>query len=180
MSRVSIPRPAPTEYAPQYEDYVRRVPQGDIIHTLERQLAETSALLSGIAEDQANFRYAPGKWSIKEVLGHLTDTERIFTYRALCFARNDKTALPGFDENDYVRFAKFYNRTVPDLLNEFGHVRNASIGLFQSLDEEEMVRRGVANGREFTTRSIAYIVAGHERHHLSILRERYLSAKPDS
>ncbi len=175
MATVTIARPDPTEYAPYFGAYIAQVPQGDVLDLLARQIDHTRALLSDIRESDANFRYAERKWSIKEVIGHLADTERIFVYRALCFARQEPAPLPGFDENEYVRCANFGSRSLADLLAELRTVRAATISFFSSLDAEELGRRGVANQREYTVRSIAYIIAGHERHHGSILRDRYLA-----
>ena len=167
-------RPASGEYAPAYERYVSLVPEGDIVTTLKQQLESTLALLRGIDEPQANKRYAPGKWSIKELVGHLIDSERIFAYRALRFARNDQTPLSGFEQDDYVRSASFDDRSLADLTNEFEHVRRANISLFASLDPEAYSRRGPANEVEISVRALAYIMAGHETHHMQVLNSRYL------
>jgi len=169
-----IQRPDPSEYAPYYGTYVDQLPAGDVIDQLETHGRDTAALLAGIPEDRAGFRYAPGKWSLKEVVGHLTDTERIFAYRALRFSRADRTPIPGFEQDDYVAAANFDGRTLADLAAEFAAVRAASLALFKSLDDTALARRGTANDVEFSARSIPFIIAGHERHHLGVLRERYL------
>jgi hypothetical protein len=169
-----IPRPTPDEYAPYFGGYVGEVPPGDVLAILERQMVETQELLRGLPASRATHRYAPGKWSIKEVVGHLSDTERIFTYRALCFCRSDRAPLPGFEEDDYVAAAGFDARPLADLARELETVRGATLSLFRGLSDEALLRRGTANGREFTVRAIAYIIAGHERHHVRVLRERYL------
>jgi len=141
---------------------------------MERQLSETLDLLRSITPTKAAYRYAPDKWSIKQVIGHVSDTERVFCYRALCFSRGDDTPLPAFDENEYVRRANFGDRLLTDLAAEFEAVRSSTLHFFRSLDDDVLQRRGVANNNGFTVRAIAYIIAGHERHHVKILRERYL------
>ena len=174
MSTAAAARPKPSEYAPYYERYVSRVPDGDIVRTLESQLEETLALIRGIPEARGDFRYAEGKWSIKELLGHVIDSERVFTYRALRFGRGDTTPLPGFEQDDFVRGADFSKRTLSDLADEYEHVRRATISLFASLDGGAWDRRGKANDTEVSVRGIAFIIAGHERHHVEILKTRYL------
>jgi len=169
-----IPRPDATEYAPSYDAYISKVPDGDLLETLEAQRRQTRQLLAGLTEAKALHRYAPGKWSVKEVVGHLADSERVFCYRALRFARGDQTPLAGFDEKAYTPAGGFDTRTVADLAAELDAVRRATIALLGSLDAEALARRGTANGREVSVRALAYIIAGHERHHLAILRERYL------
>ncbi len=169
-----IPRPAADEYAPYFGGYVGAVPAGDVLAILERQMGETQGLLRDLPASRAMHRYAPGKWSIKQVVGHLSDTERIFTYRALCFSRSERAPLPGFEEDDYVAAAGFDTRPLGELARELETVRAATLTLFRGLSDEALLRRGTANGREFTVRAIAYIVAGHERHHVRVLRERYL------
>ena len=176
METVNITRPEASEYAPYYEKYISLVPAGDLLATLGQQLESTLALLSGITEEQADSSYAPGKWSIKELIGHLIDSERIFGYRALRFARADQTPLPGYEQDDYVKSARFGARRLSDLAEEFSYVRRANLFLFRSLDEEAWGRTGEANGQPVSVRAIAYIVAGHEAHHMGILRTRYLSA----
>jgi hypothetical protein len=168
-------RPESTEYTPYYGKYVTLVPDGDLTACLSRQLNATLALLSPLSEQGAGFSYASGKWSIKEVVGHLMDSERVFAYRALCIGRNDKTPLPGFEQDDYVASANFNERTLSSLLEEFTAVRQASVQLFKNFAEKEWQRRGTANGQEITPLSLGYIVAGHELHHTDVLRTRYLS-----
>jgi uncharacterized damage-inducible protein DinB len=167
-------RPEATEYAPYYEKYIALVPQDDVVTTLSRQLDETLATLRGLTAEQADSRYAPGKWSIKELVGHVIDAERIFAYRALRFARNDSAPLAGFEQDDYVRAGNFDNRQLFDLADEFEHVRRANLFLFRSLDDDAWLRRGAANEAEVSVRALAYIMAGHETHHMQILRTRYL------
>lgn len=172
--RLLSERPGPTEYVPYFARYVGLVPEGDLLQTMERQLSETLDLLRSITPTKAAYRYAPDKWSIKQVIGHVSDTERVFCYRALCFSRGDDTPLPAFDENEYVRRANFGDRLLTDLAAEFEAVRSSTLHFFRSLDDDVLQRRGVANNNGFTVRAIAYIIAGHERHHVKILRERYL------
>ena len=174
MSDITVARPGATEYAPYYEKYIALVPVGEVLATLSQQLDESLALLGGLSETQADSRYAPDKWSIKEVAGHVIDTERVFSQRALRFARNDQTPLPGFDQDEYVRSANFGNRQLSDLAYEFEQVRRATLCLFRSLDDEAWQRRGVANEAEVSVRALAYIIAGHATHHMQIIRARYL------
>jgi uncharacterized damage-inducible protein DinB len=167
-------RPQETEYAPYYGRYVSRVPDGDVAATLEAQLAETLALVRGIPEARGTHRYGPDKWSIKQVLGHVIDAERIFAYRLLRIARGDATPLPGFEENDYVRHADFDRLTLADLAAELEAVRRATLFLLRHLEPDALARRGTASGFPVTARALAFIIAGHERHHVGMLRERYL------
>jgi uncharacterized damage-inducible protein DinB len=172
--RETMNRPDSTEHAPYFGKYIALVPGDNIVETLAEQSANTQALLRGLSEEQGARRYAPEKWSIKEVIGHLIDAERIFAYRALRIARNDQTPLPGFDENSFVAHADFAARTLRDLAEEFACVRQASLHLFQHLDETAWLRRGVSNNNEISVRALAYLTAGHELHHLNIIKERYL------
>lgn len=169
-------RPEATEYNPYYGKYVSLVADDDILTVLSDQLSVTLALLGSVPESQGNFRYAAGKWSMKELLGHMIDTERIFAYRALRFARNDATPLPGFEQDDYIRNASFDACTLGALAAEFESVRRATLFLFRHLDGEAWTRRGVASESEVSVRALAYIIAGHELHHVGVLRDRYLSA----
>ncbi|OLB16145.1 MAG: hypothetical protein AUH07_01690 [Gemmatimonadetes bacterium 13_2_20CM_70_9] len=170
-----MPRPDATEYAPYYGTYVGKVPDGDLLELLERQRRETQNLLAGLSDTQALHRYAPGKWSIKEVVGHLMDSERVFCYRALRFARADEKPLQGFDEKAWVPAGSFDARPLADLAAELEAVRRATIALFGGFDAAALARKGTANNNEVTVRALAWIVAGHERHHVAILRERYLA-----
>lgn len=166
-------RPAPDEYAPSFGPYVDRVPAGDLIELLERQAVEMRRLLEGLTESQATYAYAPGKWTIKEVVGHLSDAERVFAYRALRFARGDATELAGFEEDAYVAAGAFGARPLADLLDEFAAARSATVKLLVGLPPEAWLRRGVANGYATSVRALACIIAGHELHHRAILVERY-------
>src|SRR5262245_50892331 len=168
-------RPESSEHAPYYRKYIALVPDGDLGVTLNRQFEATLTLLSPLSEQRAAYAYAPGKWNIKEVLGHLIDSERVFAYRALRIARNDKTPLPGYEQDDYVATAGFTARSLAGLLEEFASVRKASVQLFKHFSPEEWLRRGTANGTEVTVRSLGYIIAGHELHHIDIVRNRYLT-----
>ncbi len=167
-------RAAADEHDEFYSTYTSKVPDGPILETLERQIGETLALLAGVDEAQADFRYAPGKWSVKEVVGHVSDVERVFCYRALSFARRDPAPLPGIEQDDFLRHAGFARRTLPDLAAELAAVRQATLAFFRSVDDETALARGTASGCEFTVRALAWIIAGHELHHRLVLEERYL------
>ena len=170
-----IASPDRSEYSDFYAGYVGRVAGADVLSVLEDQIAETAELLGGLDEEAAGHRYAPAKWSVREVVGHMIDAERVFVYRATAFARADSAPLPGFDENSWVEGADFDNRTLQSLLDELGHLRRSTLAFFAGLEEAAWARRGTANGVELTVRAIAFIVAGHHAHHLSVLRERYLT-----
>jgi uncharacterized damage-inducible protein DinB len=174
MGTSAAVRPEKSEYAPYYEGYISRVPDGDIVAALGKQLEETLALIRGIPEARGDYRYAEGKWSIKELLGHVIDGERVFAYRALRFGRGDTTPLSGFEQDDFVKGADFSKRTLEDLAKEYEYVRRATISLFASLEDHAWERRGTANNNDVSVRAIAFIIAGHERHHAEILRTRYL------
>ncbi|HTL94813.1 MAG TPA: DinB family protein [Gemmatimonadaceae bacterium] len=176
MPQPRIARPDENEYAPSFHGYIFRVPDGNLIELLDEQVAATRAMLGSLSDSDARFRYGPDKWSIKEVVGHVTDTERIMAYRALCFARGEKTVLPSFEENDYVKAARFDERELSALLAEFGLVRAATVALFDGLSEDELMRRGRTPSGEYSVRAMAYNIAGHELHHQQILTERYLAA----
>jgi len=169
-------RPGPGEHAEYYGRYTRLVPDGDLVEILERQMEETAAFLRGIPARLHDHRYAEGKWSIKEVIGHLGDTERIFAYRALRIGRGDTTPLPGFDENAYVADARFAEQEYAHLVEDFIAVRRATVSLLRSFDAEEAARVGEASGWPVSARALAAIMAGHVIHHTAILRERYLGA----
>jgi len=168
-----LQRPKPDEFAPYYRGYVDRIPGGDVLALLETLRTETAALFAGIDEAKAEYRYAPGKWSVREVLGHLIDVERVFGVRGLAFARGDGTPLPGFDQDEYVANGGFANRTIENLLEERDGLRRSHLALFRGLKDEAWARTGTANGALFTTRAIPYVLAGHEIHHVGVLRDRY-------
>lgn len=173
----TVARPQAGEYAPYYDRYISLVvpkAQGeDILHTLDEQRRHTMTLLCGRDEEDGNFRYAPEKWSAKEVLGHVCDTERIFAYRALRIARGDATPLAGFEQDDYMRNGPFAQGQLSELIEDFIAVRRATLSLLRNLDEAAWTRRGSANKNEVTVRALAYIIAGHELHHRRILEEKY-------
>jgi hypothetical protein len=168
-----LARPAPDEYNAYYERYISRVPPGRVLERLAAQQDAVAATFGPLDERTALHRYEPGKWSVKEVLGHLTDAERVFSHRALRFARADATPLPGFDENAYVPAAGFDRRDIASLLSEWRAVRTATLALFQGLDPEAWDRRGIASEAPASVRALAYMTAGHTDHHLGVLRERY-------
>src|ERR1700739_1796909 len=169
-------RPQKGDYALYYENYIALVPSGDFLEILQQQHRDLTRLLSPLTDQQAEFRYAPGKWSIKEVLGHINDAERIFSYRLLRIARGDQTPLAGFEQDGYIEAGNFSARTLDDLLREFSAVREATVALIRSLDDAAWVRRGVASPQEVAVNAIAFVIAGHEPHHRIILEERYLPA----
>ena len=169
-------RPQEGEFNPYYSKYIGLVPDGDIVKTLRQQLPETLSLLESIPEERAGYRYAEGKWSVKQLLAHLTDAERIFVYRALCIARGDTQPLPGFEEDEYVRGAAFDSLPLAKIIAEFETVRAATLSFFDNLDDAAWAKKGNANGSGVSVRAIAYILAGHERHHRQVLKDRYLGA----
>jgi hypothetical protein len=171
-----IAKPEPGEYNPYYDRYIALVPGSDIVTTLAKQLPDSFRLLSAKSEQEGDFRYAPDKWSVKELLGHVTDSERVFAYRALRIARADKTPMEGFEQDDYVSNGPFTRCRLADLVVEFAEVRQATLSLFRNLDESAWLRRGVANKSEVSVRALAYIIAGHELHHRRILQEKYFAA----
>lgn len=167
-------KPETDEYAPYYGKYISLIDNDDILAALEQQLYVTLAILHGLSEEQGNSRYEPGKWSIKELLGHINDAERIFGYRALRIARGDQTPLPGFEQDDYIAGANFDACTLADLTTEFELIRRSNLAMFKQFGDEAWVRRGTASDNTISVRALAYIIAGHEAHHLNILRTRYL------
>jgi hypothetical protein len=170
-----LQRPLTGDYAAYFETYIKLVPQGDLIGALEAQLSGTLAKLSDLTEEQASYRYAPGKWSVKELIGHLSDTERVMGYRLLLAARGDKTPLPPFDEELYVNGAEFDLVSLRQLLESFEGVRAATLHLLRTMQPEAWQRRGNVNGFEVTPLALACIIAGHELHHRKVLEERYLA-----
>lgn len=167
--------PDRTEAAEYYFTYIDQVPGGDICEILDAQAAETLALLHGISEEESLHRYAPDKWSIRQVVSHLNDTERVFVHRALWFARGFDSSLPSFDQNVAISAAGADERSWSSHVDEFRDVRAATLAFFRNLPADAWARRGVASGNPFTVRALAYIVAGHVGHHSTILRTRYLS-----
>ena len=171
----TIVRPNADEFYDYYGRYIAKVPDGNLIGLLREQAVETVTMLQDLTPQQANYAYAPGKWTVKEVVGHISDAERIFAYRALRIARRDETPMESFDENMYVTNANFGKRTLPDLLEELQVVRASTIHLAKNLDAKALALRGTASGHGVSVRALFYIIAGHERHHADLLRERYLS-----
>jgi len=167
-------RPGPDEYDAFYADYVGCVPDGDVLATLAAQRDEMLALLAGLSRDVLDHSYASGKWSVCEVVGHVMDAERIFAYRALRFSRADQTPLPGMDQDVFMAGADFGRRSRESLSDEYGHLRGANLALFACFDETVLDRTGVASDCSFSVRALLWVIAGHERHHLDVLRERYL------
>ena len=176
-SAFTVARPEPSEYAPYYERYISLVPGNDIIGTLESQRRQMMLLLCGRDEVEGDLRYAPEKWSVKEVLGHVCDTERIFAYRSLRISRGDRTPIEGFEQDGYVQNGPFGTRPLAEIIDDYLAVRRATLTLFRNLQEEAWTRRGIANKNEVSVRAIAYTLAGHELHHRKILEEKYFAAK---
>lgn len=166
-------RPEVGEFNPYYSSYVNLVQDGEIVEILNEQIKETFLLLKDITDQQAHFRYASNKWSLKEVIGHIADTERIMSYRLLCIARGETVSLPGYDDMEYVQNASFNRQSIQDLLDNFTAVRHSTLHLVKSMEQDAWIRRGSANGSEVTVRAIVSIIAGHELHHLQIIKERY-------
>lgn len=164
----------PSEYAPFYHTYVSKVPEGDIITQLKKQTAETLALYKTISAEKWNSAYAPGKWTIKELLVHLMDSERVFSYRALRIARGDQTPLMGFEQDDYIPTSEANQRSVEDLLEEYQNLRASTISLIKSFNPSMMARTGTASGATISVRALCAIMAGHEIHHRQIIEQRYL------
>ena len=172
-SALVITRPQPDEYAPYYGKYIALVQNEDILTALDRQRRDTMKLLSCRDEEDGNFRYAPAKWSAKEVMGHVCDSERVFAYRALRISRADATPMEGFEQDDYVRNGPFANAPMGEIVEDYIAVRRATITLFRNLDQAAWARRGTANKNDVSVRGLAYIIAGHELHHRAILQEKY-------
>ncbi len=169
-----LTRPGEGEHAPYYGLYVGQVPDGDVLDILATEVNRTVHLLASLDETQAGWRYAPGKWSVKEVLGHVIDVERVFAYRALHFARGDSAPLPSMEQDEWARAAEADQRSLSSLLDEFIAVRQAVVAMFRGFAPAVWTRRGTASGFEFTVRSLPYIIAGHELHHRSVLETKYL------
>ncbi len=173
----TLKRPSPEDAAPYYQGYIEQVSNdGEIVDLLAAQLDDELAFLASIPEDRGDFCYAPGKWTVKEVLGHMADAEWIFTYRALRFARGDTTPLPGMEQDEFVAGANFEQRTVASLTEELRNLRAANLVLFRSFDDEILERRGTASDCPFSVRAQLYILCGHVVHHVRVLKESYLSA----
>lgn len=167
-------RPEKTEYDPYYETYVSLVPGGDLLGVLEGQPAELRSIFAGMPEEKGGFAYAEGKWTIKELLGHLTDGERMFMYRIFRISRGDATPIEGFEQDGYIENGRFNQRSFDDLLEEFNLLRQANMIFFSTLADVAWLRMGTANNCEISVRALAYIMAGHIKHHINVLKSRYL------
>ncbi len=168
-------RPKPGDYAQYYERYISEIKGSNILKVLESQLSETIVFLKSVPEEKGSHKYAEGKWTVKEVIGHFTDTERIFAYRALCFARGEAKILPGFEQDDYVSSGKFNAKPLSDLINEFRLVRESNLVLFKSFDADSLAKAGYVDENRITVSAILFIIAGHTKHHLKIIKEKYLN-----
>ncbi|HLV26652.1 MAG TPA: DinB family protein [Gemmatimonadales bacterium] len=173
MSSAFSVRPQPSEFAPFYMGYVNAVPDGSLLHTLGSAHDTTMRWLRAVPPDREDFRYAEGKWTVREVIGHIADAERVFAHRMLRFARADSTPLSAFEENAWVDMARFERRSLSELLDEWATVRAATLALLSTFDETELSRTGTASGSTVSARGLAWIIAGHELHHVRLLRERY-------
>jgi hypothetical protein len=172
---IPIPRPSSDSISPHHAGYISQVPEGDLVSFLEEQENRFTRCLSALEETQGDHRYEPGKWSLKEVLGHMNDTERIFCYRLLSFARGESQSLPGFEQDDYVASGRFHARSLSDLVEEFRAIRHSSLALLKSLDAQALDRSGVANNKPLSVRGLAYLIAGHAEHHFGVIQKRYLA-----
>jgi hypothetical protein len=173
MPDLLVAKPDASEHAPYFSRYVDLVADGDILGTLAGQIDGTLTELKKVSDEASLERYSPGKWSVREVLGHMIDTERIFAYRALTVARNDRTELPGFEQDDYIPAAQFDRRPWADLLEEFAAVRRSNLLMFRGLEQEAWTRQGVVNRNPLSVRAAAYVIAGHELHHMRVLHQKY-------
>lgn len=171
-------RPTETEYAPYYQGYVNQVSESDIIAVLRSEIDDLDVLLNRVPAEKETYAYGEGKWTIREIVGHLIDGERVFGYRAFCIARGETQNLPSFEQDDYLRTAPYNQIDLEDLLSELRLVRLSNIAMFRTLDEAAWNRTGTANNNQVTVRALAFIMAGHVRHHMNVLRERYLSDQP--
>ncbi|MGB5289649.1 MAG: DinB family protein [Ignavibacteriaceae bacterium] len=167
-------RPNQGDYSTYYENYIRLIEGDDILRILNEQNKKTQDILNSFSEHKGNYRYADGKWTVKEVVGHLLDTERVFAYRALCIARGEKKSLPGFDQNDYVSEGNFNRRELFDLNYEYRLLRESNLLLFRSFTPEMLKLKGFANESSVTVLAILFIIAGHEKHHMNVLRDKYM------
>ena len=168
-------RPAENEYAPYYQQYIDQVNETDVMSVMRSEVDDLDVLLNRLPPEKETYAYAEGKWTIRQVIGHLIDGERVFGYRAFCIARGEQQNLPGFEQDDYLQTAPYHNIELEDLLSEMRLVRLSNIAMFRTLDEEAWNRTGTANHNSITVRALAFIMAGHLRHHMKVLRERYLA-----
>jgi hypothetical protein len=172
---VPLPRPGPQDAAPYYFQYIDLVPAGDVLEILAGGLAETRRVLRELGPEREMYRYAPGKWTVRDLVGHILDTERVFGYRAFHIARGDMASLPSMDQEGFAATARAERRPLADLLDELDLVRRSHVWMFHSFDRETWERAGLAAGVNFRVRSFPYVMAGHEIHHRSVLVERYLT-----
>lgn len=175
MKNTLIPRPAADEYNEFYKGYVAQAQSENIVGELGAQVSALETIYTSVSEEKGLYAYADGKWTLKEVLGHLIDGERVFSYRVLRISRGDQTPLAGFDENEYVAGSNFNERKIAAMLEEFALLRRSNVLLLESLPEAAWRKRGIASGFEITVRALAYIMFGHVAHHANVLRERYLN-----
>ncbi len=169
-----IERPIESEYPEFYHTYIKLIPDGDVYEFLEKQKRLFIGLIDSIPEDKLLYRYEEGKWTIKQVVGHIIDTERIMAYRALAFSRGERQAIPGFNENDYVEKGAFNQKEITNLIDEYLKIREANLSMIKNFDEQMMVRKGNANDFWFSVRSLIFIIAGHAEHHMNVIKSRYL------
>lgn len=167
-------KPNPGDYASYFDQYISLLPDEDILKILDDQINSSEKFLRTISEEQGNHSYAEGKWTVKEVIGHIIDVERIMAYRVLSFSRSEEQSLPGFEQDDYITNGNYNLRNVEDLTNEFKAVRNANLIMFKSFSDEMLKRGGIASDNKVTVLALIYIIAGHEKHHIKILKEKYL------
>lgn len=167
--------PDASEYAHFYATYVGLIEKTNILHVLNEQMHEVFTLMNSVPGDKAYFRYAPDKWTLKEVLGHMVETERVFAFRALAISRGDTASLPGMDQDEYMEGNNYNSRSLANLSNEYFAVRVATIHLLNSMTKEMILKKGTASGTEVSVRALAFIIAGHDKHHLTIIKERYLN-----
>lgn len=178
MKLTKISKPGPGEYGPNYSGYIDKVEGDDLIAALESGSANLLNFARSIPADKLDYRYQEGKWTIKEIFIHQMDVERIFTYRALRFSRNDNTALSGFDDDDYVSESNASERTLEGILDEYTALRRSTVEFFKNITDEMSRRKGIANGKEISVRALGYIIPGHEIHHIDVIRTRYLAPSP--
>ena len=171
---MKISHPAKEEYPEYFGRYIAKVTDDDLLKFLKSSHQKTQNFIKKLKREQLNYRYAPGKWTIKEIMSHMCDGERVFAYRAMCFARMDKTNLPSFDENSYAEHSNAQLRNISDIMKEFSAVRQATIELFRSLDAEALAQIGTANQKQISVKALGYVIAGHEVHHMQVIHEKYL------
>ena len=175
LKMITWAKPNSAELSEYQKTYINLVPAGNILQILENNLQETLKLTANLSKEKLSFRYAEGKWSIPQIIVHIIDSERIFAYRILCIARGDKTPLPGFEENNYAKNSNADSRNFTDILEEFQSVRNATITLLKSFTNETLLHRGITNKTDISVHQIIYMLTGHEMHHQTVLKEKYLN-----